>query len=94
MSPVCAPEVTRNGRSDTPTDTPQQAAPGVSAPHLTWRGLPTVFSTGRVLTVLQEIMTETGILRRVVYEACGRSILGSILVVSEVNSGHFLVNSQ
>ena len=48
--------MSREGVADTPTDPPQQAAPGGSAPHL----LRAVFSTAQVLVVLQEIMTEMG----------------------------------
>ena len=50
----------------------------------------TVFSTTSVLTVLQEIMTETWFSGWLSNEACGRSIMRSKLVNSEVN----MVNSE
>ena len=58
VSTVCTPKMSREVVPDTPTDTTQQAASVVSAPHL----VRAVFSTTLVLDVLQEIMTETGIL--------------------------------
>ena len=53
-----------------------------------------VFSTDPLLTVLQEIMTETGIWDPHSNEACVRSILGHILVNSEVNLRSILANSR
>ena len=63
---------TRSGRQ-IPPPSPQQAASGDGSSSDSARGIGTVFSTDRLLSVLQEIMTETGILRSLVHEACGRS---------------------
>ena len=64
---------TRKGRQ-IPPDVPAASCSWGHPPHLTQRGHPTVFSTVLVLTVLQEIMTETGFLGQTSSEACGRSL--------------------
>ena len=69
------PPVTRKGRVRYPHTSRSKLLLG-RAPHLT---LSAVFSTDLFLHVLQEIMTETGVWTWTSNEACGRSILGSIL---------------
>ena len=62
----------------------------VGLPHLTQRGIGTVFSTDLEFSVLHLIMTETVFWTRTSSEACGRyseSILGQFWVNSEVNTG-------
>ena len=86
MSTECTPHVTREVYARYPHDQRQQAAFCWSL--LIWLGA--VFSTDPVLSVLQEIMTETGIWGSLSMEACGRSIL----VNSEVNMRSILVNSE
>ena len=69
---------TRSGRQIPPV-VAQQAALATTSSSDSARGHLTVFSTTPFSDVLQEIMTETGFPGRTSSEACGRSILGSIL---------------
>ena len=75
----CAHPCTRETDGQIPPRTTAASCFWWSAPHLTQREHLTVFSTDPFLEVLQEIMTETVILGTSSSEACGRSILRSIL---------------